>query len=80
MRTISLKLPDDLDARLERAALARGRTRSEVLRQALVRFLPGDERRDDRSSFLSLADGLVGCVDGPEDLSEDPRHLDGYGV
>ena len=79
MRTVSLKLPDDLEARLERAALTRGRSKSDVVRRALARYLPGEERRDDRSSFLSLAAGLVGCVDGPPDLSENPRHLDGYG-
>lgn len=30
-------------------------------------------------SFLSLAEDLAGCVEGPADLSSSPEHLRGFG-
>lgn len=78
MRTVSLKLPDDLDARLESAAKGRGSSKSEVVRKALLRFLPRPGGKT-AASFLERAGTLVGCVEGPTDLSTDPRHLRGYG-
>jgi len=78
MKTVSLKLPDDLDSRLERAARGRGSSKSALVRKALIRFLPADGSPGG-PSFLDRAGRLVGCVDGPADLSSNPRHLRGYG-
>lgn len=77
MKTVSLKLPDDLDARIEIAARKRGWTKSEVVRKAVSRYLPAG--KSSGASFLELAGERIGCVEGPEDLSTDPRHLRGYG-
>ena len=78
MKTVSLKLPEDLETRIQRAARTRGWTKSEVVRRAVDRYLPMEEPRD-KASFLARAGELVGCVDGPLDLSENPHHLRGYG-
>ena len=78
MRTVSLKIPDALDDRLEAAARKRGVSKSELLRKAVARLLPDGEPADG-SSFLEKAGKLVGCVGGPPDLSFNPRHLRGYG-
>jgi predicted DNA-binding protein len=44
MKTLSIRVPDDLDERLGREARIRGRRRSEVARDALDHFLDESER------------------------------------
>jgi Arc/MetJ-type ribon-helix-helix transcriptional regulator len=75
MKTISLKLPISLSVRLERVARERGQSKSEIVRAALERHLK-DERP---TSALELAGDLVGCGEGPTDLSTNPRYMEGYG-
>jgi hypothetical protein len=78
MKILSLKLPDDLAQELSTQARSRGTTKSEVLRAALVDFL-ARAPQPDNGSFLDLAGDLVGRVEGPDDLSSNKKHLDGYG-
>ncbi len=49
MPLISLRLPDDLDTRLDRAARASGRAKSELARDAIALYL--DKRR--QAAFIS---------------------------
>ena len=44
MKTISLKLPDDVDARLEARAKAIGKSKSALTREALAKYLDGHRR------------------------------------
>ena len=78
METASLKLPDALEIR--RNALIRKRkvSKSVVIREALAAYL-AREGETDSSSFLEAARDLSGMLDGPADLSSNPKHLDGYG-
>jgi metal-responsive CopG/Arc/MetJ family transcriptional regulator len=78
MKTVSLTLPNDLNARLESAAKRRNSSKSEVVREALLRFLAGEEGQA-VSSFVQQATLLIGCVEGPADLASNPKHLRGYG-
>jgi predicted DNA-binding protein len=75
MKTISLKLPPSLSVRLERAARERGKSKSEVIRAALEQHLKGERPM----SALELAGDLVGCCEGPADLSTNPQYMEGYG-
>ena len=79
MRTISLKLPDDLLADLEKEAKARGLTKSVLVRQSLEASL----RRRPRgvaASCYDLARDLAGSVRGlPPDLAHNPRYMEGFG-
>ena len=77
MRTISLKLPDDLDLRLEARARQLARTKSDLTRDALLRFLEGQTASG--LSCLDLVRDLVGTVRGPGDLASNKKHLRGYG-
>jgi ribbon-helix-helix CopG family protein len=77
VRTISLKVPDELDARLEARARRVGRTKSAITREALGRFL--DEVAAERGSCLEMVRDLVGLGRGPGDLASNKRHLRGYG-
>ncbi|MGD9857970.1 MAG: ribbon-helix-helix protein, CopG family [Planctomycetaceae bacterium] len=74
MRTISLKLPPELDQRLTELAEQRGMSRSAVLREALETFTNGRT-----GSVTSLAGNLVGSLEGPRDLSTASDSMQGYG-
>jgi dipeptidyl aminopeptidase/acylaminoacyl peptidase len=77
MRTISLKLPDDIDARLEARARDLGMTKSEITREALLRYLDGEPTPG--VSCLDLVRDLVGTARGPGDLASNKKYLRGYG-
>jgi len=79
MKVLSIKVPEAVDRRITAAMKRRGMRKSDMVREALERYL--DEAHEARrGSFLDLAGDLVGCVkDAPADLSSNPRHLDGYG-
>lgn len=78
MRRISLRLPDELAARLDSAATARRVTRSRFILESLERAFDQPPRLG--LSCYDLAHDLVGAVKGlPEDLADDPRHLAEFG-
>ncbi len=79
MKAISLKLPSGLSAKLDRAAKQRRQSKSEIVREALELFLNGDRTARPVASALELAGDLVGCAEGPSDLSTHTRHMEGYG-
>lgn len=74
MRTISLKVPEALDRALTDIARRRGTNRSAVIRESLDALVKGERR-----SALALAGDLVGCLNGPGDLSTNPDHMAGFG-
>jgi hypothetical protein len=78
MRTISLKLPDDLLAELEREARTRRITKSVLVRESLEAALRGRPRR--AASCYDLARDLAGAVKGlPRDLANNPKYMEGFG-
>lgn len=74
MRTISIKLPEHLNELLSALARQRRSSRSAVIREAVVAYATGPHR-----SVTAAAGDLAGSLDGPADLSTDPRHMAGYG-
>jgi Arc/MetJ-type ribon-helix-helix transcriptional regulator len=74
MRTVSFKLPEDLDDALNELARSRGASRSALVREALEGLAKGKRR-----SVTALAGDLVGSVDGPTDLATNPKHKAAYG-
>ncbi len=78
MKTLSLKLPDELDIRVGVIAKQRGSSKSEVVRSALEAYLAG-EAVPVSGSALDLAGDLVGALDGPAALSYHQKHMRGYG-
>lgn len=78
MRTISMKVADGIDQRLAAAAKAQRTTKSNVLRAAIRAYLNDDGKRQS-GSCLDLAGDLVGSIEGPSDLSSNPRHMKGFG-
>jgi metal-responsive CopG/Arc/MetJ family transcriptional regulator len=78
MKTMSIKLHDDLDARLTAAARRSGERRSAIVREAIAAYLDATGKTAGRSC-LELVGDLTGCVKGPPDLSSNSEHLRGYG-
>ena len=79
MTTISLKLPEDLLARLEGEAKARRVTKSSIVRESLEKALQTTPRAGGPSCY-DLARDLAGAVRGlPRDLAEDPKYMEGFG-
>ena len=78
MRTVSLKLPDPLHEQLAAAARRRGKSKSSLVRDALVAYFNGETARS-AGSVLDLVENLAGCVEGPRDLSTGKRHMRGFG-
>jgi metal-responsive CopG/Arc/MetJ family transcriptional regulator len=74
MKTIAIKLPDELLAEIQYLAKKRGKTKSAVMREALEEFL-STKTNHDVGSCLDLA----GYVEGPPDLSTNPAYMDHYG-
>jgi hypothetical protein len=78
MKNVSLKLPDDLYARLARASKDRGAAKSDVIRDALEAYL-ANGKNGKPLSIADLAADLVGCFDGPTDLATNPKYMRGFG-
>jgi len=78
MKTISLKLPARLHAKLERAAKLRKQSKSEVVRAALEQLL-NSEGAVPPGSLLEAARPWIGCVEGPGDLSTNPKYMEDFG-
>jgi hypothetical protein len=80
MKTLSLKLPARLDAKLTAAAKRQRTTKSAVVREALDKFLNGRKTpAKSRRSALELAGDLIGSLEGPGDLSYNPDYMRGFG-
>jgi hypothetical protein len=81
MKTISLKLPAALNARLDRAAKQAKQSKSNLVRAALEQFLNGARPSPAKKSVsaLELAGDLAGCVEGPGDLSTNAKYMEGFG-
>ncbi len=78
MTTISLKVPEALDFRLTQIAEKSGASKSELIRGALERMVA--TKHTSKDSCLSMASDLIGCVDGPADLSHNKKRMKGFGT
>lgn len=74
MRTVTLKLPEDLDRALTDLAERLQLTRSAVIREAIAAYARGRGE-----TVGSRAADLAGTLEGPPDLSTADEHMDGYG-
>lgn len=79
MRTISLRLPDDLLTKLDYQAKARRVTKSSLVRESLAKALYVQPSARTLSCY-DIAHDLAGTVKGlPEDLADDPKYMEGFG-
>jgi Arc/MetJ-type ribon-helix-helix transcriptional regulator len=76
MKTVSVKLPDTLVEQITALAVSKGESRSSLVRKAVESLVNSNFHE---LSCLDLAKDLAGAVFGPEDLSVNPAHMNGYG-
>lgn len=79
MKTMSIKLPDELDSRLRSFLRERSLSRSDVVREAIDIYLNQQRNELARGSFSDLAQDLIGSVHGPSDLATNKEYMKGYG-
>jgi hypothetical protein len=77
MTTLSLKLPEATAKRLRRLARARKVSLSVVISQLLEQYLPAPNKNG--ASCYEVGRDVWGSVEGPGDLSTNPKRLEGYG-
>ncbi|HEV3018855.1 MAG TPA: ribbon-helix-helix protein, CopG family [Burkholderiaceae bacterium] len=75
MKTITVKLPEALAAWLSRYSRKLGRPQSDVVREALQRVSTGESGASCHDVFADVC----GVVEGPKDLSTNPKHFSGFG-
>lgn len=73
MKNVSFKLPPELDEALSELARARKTSRSALVREALAVYTTGG-----RTSVTAAVDAITRGVNGPRDLSSNPRHMARY--
>jgi len=79
MRTVSVKLPDDLLAQLNSEAKARRVTKSQLVRESLEKAFRMQSPVGPISCYDLVRD-LVGVVKGlPVDLADNSEYLAGFG-
>ncbi len=79
VRTISLKLPDDLLAQLTSEARTRGVTRSRLVRESLEKAL-NEKPSASSVSCYDLTRDLAGSLKGlPRDLATNPKYMEDFG-
>ena len=78
MKTLTVKVPEELDLKLSAVAAKRCESKSALIRAALDHIVKSSEAITP-NSCLDLAKDLSGSVEGPSDLSHNNKHLKGYG-
>jgi Arc/MetJ-type ribon-helix-helix transcriptional regulator len=79
MKTVTIKLPSALDAKITAIAARRGaRSKSEIIREALDRFVLTEQQAQPGSLLEALGE-FAGICDGPSNLSTNPKYLDDFG-
>ena len=78
MKAISIKLPDPLFHDLAQRAKTSAASQSDIIRTALAAYLQGDVKAP-LASCADRAQRWTGIMQGPADLSTNPKHLDGFG-
>lgn len=81
MKTLTVKLPDELAVRLEKRAKRLGVSKSALLRESLERDLAGKNGTvEEEPSMYELTKDDCGCVDsGVTDLATNPEHMEDFG-
>jgi hypothetical protein len=77
MKTLSLKLSDDLHAMLKASAEALGMPKSDLVRRAIQTYLASQQGAC--LTCADLAGELIGSLDGPCDLATSSENFHHYG-
>ena len=77
---ITVRFEPETSERLSDIAAARSVTSSQLIREAVRKFLAADDDRSETALEVAMRSGILGMVDGlPGDLSTNPERLEGFG-
>jgi plasmid stability protein len=79
MRKIVVKVPEALDDKLALQARRTRRTKNALVVSILRAALKQNGRGQDAKSAFEAGRDLWGSIEGPGDLSHNPKYLVGYG-
>lgn len=79
MKTVTVKIPDPLDAKLRAAAKNRRKGKSTMIRELLEKHFRVGRARRSVTSCLDLSRDLSGLCEGPADLSHNKAYMKGFG-
>lgn len=77
---VGMKVKPEEKAKIKRLAERKGTTQKAAVLEAIDHEL--DEERPVRAqpgSFLEGAEDLAGSIEGPSDLSTNPKYMEGFG-
>ena len=81
MSKLSLNVPKALEVKIRAEAKRKRATRAKVALEALEKqfFVPKSKNGRKFLTIYDVAPELVGCVEGPGDLSYNKKRMEGYG-
>ncbi|HEY5565092.1 MAG TPA: CopG family transcriptional regulator [Rhodothermia bacterium] len=79
MKTLSVKIPERLAAKLETAARKTRVSRSELIRKLLQKGLESGDQ-ESPSAYELMREGIGMISSGHPDLATGERHMDGFGT
>lgn len=81
MSVLTLKIPAELEHELDRAAVMRGVSKSQLAREAISSYLSRPHTKAKRFvSALDRAGDLVGSIGrSPRDLATNPKFMEDFG-
>lgn len=79
MHTITFKADEELVEKLDSLADEQHATRSELIRYAIDQYVESEARIEEAPSAYEACKHVIGCFEGPGDLSTNPEHMEGYG-
>ncbi|MBW3540021.1 MAG: ribbon-helix-helix domain-containing protein [Planctomycetes bacterium] len=79
MKTLSLRLTDDMYRRLAEESRKTGASKSSIVRKAIEAAISNGFGEEGSSAFDLVADLCGSLKDGPVDLSYNPKYMEGYG-
>lgn len=80
MKTMTVKLPDELAVHLAKRAKRLGVSKSALMRESLEREFSAEWAVEEEPTAYDLMKDGCGCVDsGIGDLATNPKHMEGFG-
>ena len=80
MKTITIKVPDELAVRIQKSADRLGISKSALIRESIEREFQNGTFVEEGPSFYDLVKDDLGCADCRlTDLSTNPKYMEGFG-
>jgi predicted transcriptional regulator len=79
MQVVTFKADEELVEKLDALADEQHTTRSQLIRSAIEEYVESEMRIAEAPSAYEAMKDVIGCIEGPGDLSTNPKYMEGYG-